>query len=183
MQHADFGSGRLDDAQQEQFKRWVRGLDERPTKARAVNHMHAAFGVTIPLAQVGPLIDSALGVVRDPTAGDPLRLPGYGLPLDYWPGHECFPVLVGGAGGDWAARTLLVREVCMLKLIEDITNKPEWWRKVRDAAIAAKWKKEACRLDWGAYRRHADFTPAMADAVSGNPPDRCRWQMLEVSRS
>ncbi|KAM4065941.1 WD40 repeat 2 [Hirsutella rhossiliensis] len=187
MDFVDFGLGHLDNAQQEQFKQWVRSQDERPTKASAIHHLYTTFGITIPLAQAGPLIDSALGVATfimeepwkasapepdsesqpqpNPTSSDPLRLPGYGLSIAFMPSYrKRFPVLVGDGDQNWAARTLLIREVCMLKLIEDITNKPEWWRKVRDPIIAANWKKEACQLDWRAYRRHADFTPAMADA-------------------
>lgn len=73
---------------------------------------------------------------------------------------------LGIKGGCWAAATLLIREVCMLMLMEELTNKPNWWDKVRDPEIAAKWKKEALEVDWAAVRNYADFTPAMADAVS-----------------
>ncbi|EWZ49067.1 hypothetical protein FOZG_00037 [Fusarium oxysporum Fo47] len=53
---------------------------------------------------------------------------------------------------------------CMLKLINELSDKPEWWRKVKDEAISSKWKKEALEMDWTSYRKHADFTSAMADA-------------------
>ncbi|KAG8422980.1 hypothetical protein J3459_009899 [Metarhizium acridum] len=46
----------------------------------------------------------------------------------------------------------------MLKFMEDITNKPEWWRKVRDPNIAARWKQEVLGLNWAEYRKHGDFT-------------------------
>jgi uncharacterized cysteine cluster protein YcgN (CxxCxxCC family) len=61
---------------------------------------------------------------------------------------------------------LLIRESCMLKLINELSDKPEWWRKVRDDEISSKWKKEALEMDWTSYRKHADFTSVMADAVS-----------------
>lgn len=57
----------------------------------------------------------------------------------------------------------------MLRFMEDITNKPEWWRKVRDPVISAKWKKEVQTLDWEAYRSHGDFTRNMAEAVCFSP--------------
>lgn len=76
-----------------------------------------------------------------------------------------FPVL-GTEEEGWKASTLLIREVCMLAAIEELTNKPEWWLKCRDPEITARWKEEALAMDWAAIRRHADFTPAMADAVS-----------------
>lgn len=54
----------------------------------------------------------------------------------------------------------------MLKLMEELTNKPEWWLKVRDPKISSKWKAEALAMDWEAYRTYADFTDGMAEAVS-----------------
>jgi hypothetical protein len=80
------------------------------------------------------------------------------------PAH--FPVLGSDEEG-WKAATLLIREVCMLGAVEELTNKPEWWLKCRDPEITKKWKEEALAMDWAASRKHADFTPAMADAVSG----------------
>jgi hypothetical protein len=55
----------------------------------------------------------------------------------------------------------------MLKLVEELTNKPDWWTKVRNPEITQRWKEEALRDNpWANYVNHADFTPAMADAVS-----------------
>lgn len=97
-------------------------------------------------------------------------MPGFGLPLSYMPpADQRFPVLIGVHEWDWKAATLLIREVCMLKFIEDLTNKTEWWIKVQSSQIADKWKQEALQMDWKAYRQHADFTPAMADSVSSSP--------------
>ncbi|PHH66824.1 hypothetical protein CDD81_5956 [Ophiocordyceps australis] len=94
-----------------------------------------------------------------------LKRPGFGLPLNTMPSsHSRFPVLMGDQDKDWAAATLLIREVCMLKMIEDLTNKPDWWLKVHKADVAARWKSEAVAMDWLAYRAHADFTPNMAEA-------------------
>lgn len=53
----------------------------------------------------------------------------------------------------------------MMKVVEELTNKPGWWLKVHDPEITEKWKKEALEMDWPSYRRYADFTPAMAEAV------------------
>lgn len=55
----------------------------------------------------------------------------------------------------------------MLKVVEDLTNKPEWWLKCRDPRISDRWKSEMLAVDWTQYHRHADFTPAMTDFVSG----------------
>lgn len=104
---------------------------------------------------------------RPPSAGK-VRLPGYGMSitdrvLDDKDAE--FPILVADTAG-WKAHTLLIREYCMLEAVESLTNKPEWWRKIRDPEIAAKWRAEMLTMDWQLFHQHADFTPNMADAVS-----------------
>lgn len=92
-------------------------------------------------------------------------LPGFGLDIDELPpGH--FPLLLGDENDTWRADTLLVREVCMLRLIEDITNKPEWWLNVNDPEVVARWREEALRRDWAAYIEYGNFTEEMADFVN-----------------
>ncbi|KAM0321537.1 hypothetical protein ACHAQA_010027 [Verticillium albo-atrum] len=54
-------------------------------------------------------------------------------------------------GGGWKAPTLLIRECCMMKVINELSDKPEWWRKVKEDTIANRWKKEALVMDWAAY--------------------------------
>ncbi|CAI6085409.1 unnamed protein product [Clonostachys chloroleuca] len=94
--------------------------------------------------------------------GGDLKVPGFGLPLSRLPVNaERFPILVGDEDLDWKANTLLIREACMLELMETLTNKPEWWVKVFDSKITTKWKTEALGMDWGQYLEHADFTPNM----------------------
>jgi hypothetical protein len=93
-------------------------------------------------------------------------LPGYGLPLGYGitrPDRQ--PFLLGLRPEDWEAPTLTNREVCMLELMEDITNKRKWWLKVLDPAIVSKWKEEALQLPWKDYQKNADFTKEMAEMV------------------
>ncbi|KID94098.1 hypothetical protein MAJ_09937, partial [Metarhizium majus ARSEF 297] len=99
----------------------------------------------------------------------PIKLPGFGLPVDFLPEAEHrFPVLVGNSKIDFKANTLTIRELCMLQFIEEITNKPDWWVKVHDAEIAARWKAEALEMNWAAFLKYADFTPAMADALKAD---------------
>ncbi|GAO13647.1 hypothetical protein UVI_02017540 [Ustilaginoidea virens] len=103
--------------------------------------------------------------VEQPRDANVPKLPGYGLPVDFMPPKgERFPVLVGDRDDGWLAATLTRRESCMLKVMEDLTNKPDWWRKVRDPSIAARWKDEILAVDWAAHHPYADFTPKMADA-------------------
>ncbi|QUC17481.1 uncharacterized protein UV8b_01722 [Ustilaginoidea virens] len=92
-----------------------------------------------------------------------LHLPGCGLPVHHLPSRH-FPVLMGLAETDFKALTLTIREICLMRAVEEITNKPDWWVKVKQPDVADKWRLEALAMDWAAYHRFADFTPAMADA-------------------
>ncbi|KAM3469603.1 hypothetical protein MY5147_006932 [Beauveria neobassiana] len=89
-------------------------------------------------------------------------LRGFDMPLGHFPAHH-FPIMTGNVG-DWLSPTLSIRELCMLKFMDEITDKPDWWTKVHDADIAGRWKAEALDAQWGSYRRYGDFTSAMADA-------------------
>ncbi len=44
---------------------------------------------------------------------------------------------------DWGGERLTVREIAMLRLMDALTDKPEWTRKIFDEEISARWKKEA----------------------------------------
>lgn len=104
-------------------------------------------------------------------------LPGFGLPLDEEPEFDdMFPVMrlaSQDSGRTWLARTLTIREVLMLAFVEEITNKPEWWRKVKDTSITNKWKSEALSADWSHINRYGEFVEPMADAVRYSTPCRC----------
>lgn len=96
-----------------------------------------------------------------------LRLPGYGLPISHGiRRRDRQPFLLGLQPEDWEASTLTNREVCMLKLMEDITNKPQWWLKVLNPEIVSNWKREALQMPWEDYQKNADFTHDMAEMVS-----------------
>ncbi|KAL7941279.1 hypothetical protein V8C42DRAFT_335271 [Trichoderma barbatum] len=157
------------------FKNWIQSQDCKPhvwdaqrwfqTSQQVADVSEASLS-----AILGPLIDEAI----DDAAKDVeernktlayLKVPGFGLPLGYMPPkEERFPVLIGVHSYDWKAATLLIREVCMLKFMEEVTNKTQWCEKVFNPNIANKWKEEALQMQWEEYRTHADFTPAMADA-------------------
>ncbi|TFA99926.1 hypothetical protein CCMA1212_008338 [Trichoderma ghanense] len=170
------------DQQIKTFKSWVQSRDCKPHAWNAQRWFQSSQqieGVSEASlrAALEPLIDEA---IEDATRAveerskEPDRLmqalaglnvPGFGLPLGYMPPEEDrSPVLIGVDGYDWKAATLLIREVCMLKFMEELTNKPQWWEKVWDVDIVEKWKQEALQMNWEEYRAFADFTPAMADA-------------------
>lgn len=87
----------------------------------------------------------------------PLKVPGFGLPINHslqW--GEGFP----NAIMDWSAEALTLRELSMLHLINEITDKPDWERKVFDASLIEKWGQEA--MDTASL----DFTDSMLNYVS-----------------
>lgn len=43
---------------------------------------------------------------------------------------------------DWAGTPLTLRERSMIAFMNEITDKPEWTRKIRDAGIVGKWRIE-----------------------------------------
>lgn len=45
--------------------------------------------------------------------------------------------------GGYDDRLLPVREIFMMTLMDRLTDKPDWHKKVMDEAIVAKWRKEA----------------------------------------
>lgn len=61
---------------------------------------------------------------------------------------------------DWSAEALTLRELSMLHLINEITDKPDWERKVFDASLIEKWGQEA--MDTASL----DFTDSMLNYVS-----------------
>ncbi|KAF4958389.1 hypothetical protein FGADI_2555 [Fusarium gaditjirri] len=93
-----------------------------------------------------------------------LRLPGYGLSLSFGiDNNKRQPFLLDLPVEDWKSRTLMNREICRLKLEEDITNKPHWGEKVMNTRIVSKWKQEALQMPWASYQHNGDFTSKMAD--------------------
>lgn len=106
-------------------------------------------------------------------ASEPLKRPGFGLPLkeisDGWNGIR-FPTLLQE---EWSAATLTIREVFMLWVVEQVTNKPSWNTKVFDDEILAKWKSELDQAPWEEATGFAAGGPCseeMWDHVSAPKP-------------
>ncbi|RFU73590.1 wd40 repeat 2 [Trichoderma arundinaceum] len=163
------------DEQVKAFKDWVQSQDSKPHVwdasrwfqiSQCIDNVSEASLNSI----LSPLVDEAIeDAIKDVEERNKvlthLKVPGFGLPLGYMPPRGMrFPVLIGVHSYDWKAATLVIREVCMLKYIEELTNKSRWWEKVFNPEIANKWKQEALQMNWEEYRPHADFTPTMADA-------------------
>ena len=67
-----------------------------------------------------------------------VQLPGFGLPVNYRP-HMHFP----NAVLHWSGTILTVRELNMMAIMDKITDKPDWDKKVFDDTIVQKWRQEA----------------------------------------
>ena len=74
----------------------------------------------------------------------PLCVPGIGCKIDYeLPREKRF----AHGLSDWTQKPrLTIREVSMLKLMDALTDKPDWSRKVVDDKIVEKWHKEALTM-------------------------------------
>jgi hypothetical protein len=81
-----------------------------------------------------------------------------------------FPIILSNEGLEWTAKALLIRELCMLKVVDEVTEKPDWCRNIHKAHITKNWKKEILALDWSKYLKYADFTPTMAEQVRYKAP-------------
>lgn len=74
-----------------------------------------------------------------------LNVPGCGLPIKYGlDQNKRFRYGVSDAGFD----RMTVREVSMLRLMEALTDKPNWSMKVFDESVTEKWGKEALDMPW-----------------------------------
>lgn len=71
-------------------------------------------------------------------AAERIKLPGFGLPVNYRP-EKHFP----NAVLDWSGTVLTVRELNMMAIMDKITDKPDWDKKVFDDTIVQKWRLEA----------------------------------------
>ncbi|KAI1089855.1 hypothetical protein F5B19DRAFT_484951 [Rostrohypoxylon terebratum] len=84
---------------------------------------------------------------RRANAQDPVY-PGLGLPLRHNPqmdrGH--YPIGAHGSCIGSQSDLLPVRELAMLNIMESLTDKKDWHKKVFDDTIVSKWRKEALAI-------------------------------------
>ncbi|KAK8004506.1 hypothetical protein PG989_004225 [Apiospora arundinis] len=80
-----------------------------------------------------------------------IRLPGFGLPMQYLPTWSSNPEKskrFPHAIADYlASKGITERELRMLDFVNQITDKPDWHKKVFDEQIVQKWKAEGVRHD------------------------------------
>ncbi|KAJ0271071.1 hypothetical protein CBS470a_013332 [Colletotrichum nupharicola] len=97
-------------------------------KTRASDHYLKTYG------------DGEPGVGFDNTGNGPLNVPGFPLAVSIERSHnERF----AHGFNDWAQDRLAAREIAIISLINDITDKPGWSKDVFDDAKVATWRAEA----------------------------------------
>jgi hypothetical protein len=100
-----------------------------------------------------------------------VSLPGFGPPVNYmverdqtpdWSSEDVRWMInrCPNALQEWAPEALTVRERNMMQIINALTDKPDWRRKVFDETILAKWRAEAVT------EQGQGFTEKMFDYVS-----------------
>lgn len=95
------------------------------------------------------------------------KLPGFGLPINAKKdliSHRTdehkkrFPDAISATPGrNYEARLLTVREYTMMELMNKITDKLDWDRKVFDAKIQSKWRTEVLRSGVDVSERMFDW--------------------------
>jgi hypothetical protein len=114
-----------------------------------------------------------------------VSLPGFGPPVNYmverdqtpdyssedvrWTINRCPNALQ-----EWAPEPLTVRERTMMQLINALTDKPDWRRKVFDETILAKWRAEAVTAEG------QGFTEKMFDYVSLHVTSFCGLRLADI---
>jgi hypothetical protein len=74
------------------------------------------------------------------------QYPGLGLPLRYKP--ESFSGFYPNSTSLYGSESelILVRELAMMGLMDTLTDKPDWHKKVFNDTIVEKWEKEALAI-------------------------------------
>ncbi|KAF7968074.1 hypothetical protein HWV62_32065 [Athelia sp. TMB] len=85
----------------------------------------------------------------------PGKFPGFGLPLNYIPSEKLFRNALDCENSEM--RLTPLREFTMMRLMNQITDKPDWDNKIFDETIVTKWKVEALSTD------QEDVTQRMVD--------------------
>ncbi|KAJ5093129.1 Protein of unknown function DUF4246 [Penicillium angulare] len=97
-------------------------------------------------------------------------LPGYGRPLDFYPvekniygveSRSMFPSALDDRdieNGYTELPVQTLREQAMVDVMEDLTDIPEWWKKIHDSNTAKEWKDTA-------LKKGTDITDNMAEWI------------------
>ncbi|KAF9886555.1 hypothetical protein FE257_011327 [Aspergillus nanangensis] len=98
---------------------------------------------------------------------DTIKLPSFNLPLNYKPpttqGQWAYGMFLNCLDynqieGGYVSRATTMREILMMRVMDTISDKPEWTRKVFDEEIVARWREELLASG-------QDVTPKMLDWI------------------
>jgi hypothetical protein len=107
-------------------------------------------------------------VAKKPLRGNAIRLPGCGLPFDNLITDigRGVPVIPHPITNGVESEPITVRELRMLEFINQVTDKPDWERKVFEKPIIEKWKEEAKQEVMISGARDVALSPDMFQYVS-----------------
>ncbi len=76
------------------------------------------------------------------------KYPGLGFPLRHneQDDYGFFPIGAHGSCSGSDSDLLPVRELAMMSIMDRLTDKPDWHKKVFDDEIVSKWRKESCLI-------------------------------------
>ncbi|KAL4882175.1 hypothetical protein BJY04DRAFT_217497 [Aspergillus karnatakaensis] len=108
----------------------------------------------------------------------PFDLPGLNLPIHYKPEHNGDGFRCANAldeqdiEDDLCGYTFTLRELTMMRIIEMVTDKPDWDKKVHNEEILNKWRDEITASG-------QDVSPAMIDYIFAE----LKWKAEEYEKS
>ncbi|KAI4940146.1 uncharacterized protein J4E92_001434 [Alternaria infectoria] len=79
--------------------------------------------------------------------------PGLGLPLRHWEQTNYGFYPIGSHPNAYGSESdiIPVRELAVMDVLEKLTDKPDWHKKIFDDEIVAKWRKEALAIPDGRF--------------------------------
>lgn len=117
--------------------------------------------------------------------------PGLGLPLRHNPDDfHHYPIGAHGSCHGSKSDLLPVRELAMMSVMESLTDKEDWHKKVFDDAVVSKWREEALAIPdeqfntlakQGKHQYWRDGTPHIGDDGLGNRWDQVLRDVLNTS--
>jgi len=101
---------------------------------------------------------------NDPNDGKPIRVPGFGgCPLDFDMSMLDNVQFSHGANYWRQDPRLTARELAMLRVMDALTDKPDWHGKVKNPEIISKWHAEAMAMPLMSEQTWAWITEEMRD--------------------
>ena len=95
-----------------------------------------------------------------------------------WPEFDGTRPRFASAIQDWNGTPLTLRERSMIAFMNEITDKPEWTRKINDEEIVAKWRKEREEKEKETEPEKA-LSEKMFDYVSHSSVSSLKWMLID----